>query len=70
MKRYQVSYILEDHVKTEKVVKDLNSTAEQIFDELIQTVTTTNFLKIRSEQGHDRLDTSLIRYIRVSALND
>ncbi|WP_053362405.1 hypothetical protein [Bacillus sp. FJAT-27251] len=69
MKNFRVSYILENHVKTERVVTELNSTAEQIFDEVIPKITTTNFLKIRSEQGLDRLDTSQIRYIRVSSLN-
>jgi hypothetical protein len=70
MNKFRVCYILDDKVKTENIVKDLNIQAGQIFDELVKKIATSNFLKIRSEQGLDRLDTSRIRYIRVSALNE
>jgi len=70
MNKFRVCYILDDKVKTEDIVKDLNIQAGQIFEELVKKIATTNFLKIRSEQGPDRLDTSLIRYIRVSAFNE
>ncbi|MGM0901908.1 hypothetical protein [Mesobacillus maritimus] len=70
MNKFRVCYILDDKVKTENIVKDLNIHAGQIFEELVKKTATTNFLKIRSEQGADRLDTSRIRYIRVSALNE
>lgn len=70
MKKFRVSYIFEDHVRTEKIVKELNITTEQIFEEQLEKITTNSFLKIHSKQGIDRLDTSLIRYIRVSGLND
>lgn len=70
MKEFRVSYFFEDHVRTESIVKSLNVTTEQMFEELIKKVTVNNFLMIRSKQGLDRLDTSLIRYIRVSTLKD
>jgi len=70
MKKFRVCYILDDKVKTENIVKDLNIQAGQIFEELVKKIATSNFLKIRSEQGLDRLDTSRIRYIRVSDLNE
>lgn len=70
MRKFQVSYILEDHVRSENIVKDLNITAEQIFEEQLKKITTNSFLKIRSKQGTDQLDTSLIRYIRVLGLNE
>jgi hypothetical protein len=70
MNKFRVCYILDDKVKTENIVKDLNIQAGQIFEELVKKIATSNFLKIRSEQGLDRLDTSRIRYIRVSALNE
>ncbi len=70
MNKFRVCYILDDKVKTENIVKDINIQAGQIFEELVNKIATTNLLKIRSEQGADRLDTSRIRYIRVSALNE
>ncbi|MBY0099324.1 hypothetical protein [Mesobacillus maritimus] len=70
MNKFRVCYILDDKVKTENIVKDLNIQAGQIFEELVKKIATSNFLKIRSEQGLDRLDTSRIRYIRVSILNE
>jgi hypothetical protein len=70
MKKFRVCYILDDKVRTENIVKDLNIQAGQIFEELVKKIATSNFLRIGSEQEVDRLDTSHIRYIRVSALNE
>lgn len=70
MNKFRVCYILDDNVRTENIVKDLNIQADQISEELVKQIATTSFLKIRSEQGADRLDTSHIRYIRVSSINE
>lgn len=70
MNKFRVCYILEDKVKTENMVKNLNINAGQIFEELVKKVATMKYLKISSEHGQDHLDTSRIRYIRVTALND
>ncbi|SEM50361.1 hypothetical protein SAMN05192533_103167 [Mesobacillus persicus] len=71
MNKFRVCYILEDKVKTENIVKSLNINAGQIFEELVKKIATSKYLKIESEEGRqDRLDTSCIRYIRVTALNE
>jgi hypothetical protein len=68
MKKYRVCYILEDRVETENIILDLNINASEVFESLMRRAATSKFLKIRTEKGSDRLDTSLIRYIRVSPL--
>lgn len=70
MNKFRVCYILEDKVKTENIVKSLNINAGQIFEELVKKIATTKYLKIDSGEGQDCLDTSCIRYIRVTAINE
>jgi hypothetical protein len=68
MKKYRVCYILEDRVETENIILDLNINASEVFESLMRRAAASKFLKIRTEKGSDRLDTSLLRYIRVSPL--
>lgn len=70
MKRFRVCYILEDKVRTENILKEMNINTGQLFDELVNKVAAAKYIKIRTDRGPDRIDTSHIRYIRVSPLND
>lgn len=66
MKEFVVCYTLENDVKQEKITKDLDVKKEEVVKEILEKIEQRKFFIAKGDQGDQLINTSLIRYVRVS----
>jgi uncharacterized protein (UPF0262 family) len=65
LREFNVCYTLENDIKREKIIKPRDVKKEEVVQEILEKVEKQKYFIAKGEQGNYRINTSLIRYIRV-----
>ncbi|MEK3992636.1 hypothetical protein [Robertmurraya sp. FSL R5-0851] len=66
MKEFLVCYILDNDIKREKMIKEFDALKAEVVHELLEKINTNRFFLSKGEQGDFLVNSSLVRYIRVT----
>lgn len=65
MKEFVVCYTLENAIKREKIIKDLDVKKEDVVQEILNKIAKQSYYIAKGEDGNYWINSSSIRYIRV-----
>ncbi|WML53588.1 hypothetical protein RCG17_02595 [Neobacillus sp. PS3-12] len=65
MKEFVVCYTLENEIRREKIIKEMDVKKEEVVQEILDKVANQSYYFAKGEQGVYWIDSSSIRYIRV-----
>jgi hypothetical protein len=65
LKEFVVCYTLENDIKREKIMKELDVKREEVVQEILEKIVQRKYFIAKGDQGDYWINTSLIRYIRV-----
>ncbi|MDQ6601051.1 hypothetical protein [Bacillus salipaludis] len=65
MKEFTVCYTLDNNIKTEKLIKELDVKKEDVEQEVIEKLLRYNYFIVKDDQGLFMINSYLIRYVRV-----
>ena len=65
MREFVVCYTLENDIKQEKIMRELDVKKEEVLQEILEKIEQSKYFIAKGDQGDYWIYTSLIRYIRV-----
>lgn len=65
MKEFVVCYTLENEIRREKIIKEMDVKKEDVVQEILDKIANQSYYFAKGEQGVYWIDSSSIRYIRV-----
>jgi hypothetical protein len=65
LKEFVVCYTLENDIKREKIMKEMDVKKEEVVQKILDKIVQRKYFIAKSYQGDYWIDASLIRYIRV-----
>lgn len=65
MKEFVVCYTLENEIKREKIIKEMDVKKEEVVQEILEKIAKQSYYIAKGEKGNYWINSSLIRYIRV-----
>lgn len=66
MKEFTICYTLDNEIITEKLVKELNVTKEDVEKEVIEKMDRHQYFIVENDQGYFVISSYLVRFIRVA----
>jgi hypothetical protein len=65
LKEFVVCYTLENEIRREKIVKEIDVKKEEVVQEILEKISKQSYYIAKGEEGNYWINSSLIRYIRV-----
>ena len=65
MKEFTICYTLDNDIKREKIIRDLDVEKEEVVQEVLEKIEKNMYFTAKSDQEDYTIDSSLVRYIRV-----
>ncbi|MDR4948022.1 hypothetical protein [Neobacillus cucumis] len=66
LKEFVVCYTLENDIKRERIMKESNTKKDEVVQEILEKIEQRKYFLAKDSQGDYWINSSLIRYIRVS----
>ncbi|WP_338472683.1 hypothetical protein R4Z10_08105 [Niallia sp. XMNu-256] len=66
LKEFTVCYTFDHEIITEKIIKELDVTREEVEQEVIEKMDNNRYFIVKNHQkGNYRIDSSLVRYVQI-----
>ncbi|MCQ6281308.1 hypothetical protein [Bacillus sp. EB600] len=65
MKEFTICYTFDNDIITEKMIKELNVTKEDVEQEIIEKMDRCKCFIVKNDQGNYMINSYLVRYIRI-----
>jgi hypothetical protein len=65
LKEFVVCYTLENEIRREKIIKEMDVKKEEVVQEILDKIAKQSYYIVKGDQGNFWINSSSIRYIRV-----
>ena len=65
MKEYTICYTFDNEIIIEKLFKESNVKKEDVEQELVEKMNQNKYLIVKNDQGTFKIDSSLVRFVRI-----
>ncbi|WP_028401436.1 hypothetical protein [Ectobacillus panaciterrae] len=65
MKEFTVCYTLDNDIKREKIIKELDVKNEEVIQEVLEKMERSKYFIITTDEGDYIIDSSLVRYVSI-----